>query len=118
MPTSNIGFPGIGIPAGTAEIVINNQTANYVIDDDDLLGGVYIRMNVATSNTVTINSGMTNLQPLHITQTGLGQTEVVAGAGVTIQSTDGWRKCRTRYSNLTLIPIGSNIYDLIGDLAE
>jgi len=118
MPVSQIGFPGYGIPSGTAAIVVNNQGADYELVDDDLVGGVYVRMNVALSNTVTVPADLTMTQPVHITQTGLGTTEIVAAPGVTIQSTDGWRKTRTRYSNLTLVPIAPNTYDLIGDLAE
>ncbi len=119
MPSSQVGFVGIGIPAGTAEIIINNQTgANYNLVDGDLIGGIYVRMNNAGSNTVTVPSGLTEAQPVHITQIGTGTTEVVAGVGVTIQSTDNWRKCRTRYSNLTLVPVAPNVYDLIGDLAQ
>lgn len=118
MPTSQIGFPGLGIPAGTAAIIIADKAADYTLTDDDLIGGVYIRMNVAGTNKVTVPAGLVNLQPVHITQTGLGMTYVEAGVGVTIHSTDGWRNCRTRYSNITLIPLGADVYDLIGDLAE
>lgn len=118
MPTSQIGFPGYGIPSGSAATIVKNEAGDYVALDEDFQGGVYLRMNVAIANTVTVNSGMTLLLPMHITQVGLGTTSVVAGAGVTIHSTDSWLNCRTRYSNLTLIPLGSDVYDLIGDLAE
>lgn len=118
MPTSQVGFVGIGIPSGTAAIVIKDEEDDYTILEEDLVGGVYIRVNKATTVFVTVPVGLENAQPVHITQTGLGTVEVVADPGVTIHSTDGWKKCRTRYSNLTLIPTSANVYDLVGDLAE
>lgn len=118
MPSSQVGFFGIGIPEGTSQVIINNQTDDYVLTEADMAGGVYVRMNKATANTVTIPPDLDNNQPVHITQIGLGTTSIVAGVGVTIQSTDNWLKARTRFSNLTLVPIGINSYDLIGDLAE
>jgi hypothetical protein len=118
MPTSIIGFPDLGIPSGSAKVLVAEKVANYELVDDDLLGGVYIRMNLAGPNTVTVPAGLVSTEPVHITQTGVGTTSVVAGIGVTIHSTDGWLDARTRYSSLTLIPVGVNVYDLIGDLAE
>lgn len=118
MPSSQIGFPNLGIPKGSSRVSVADKTANYTLVNDDLLGGVYVRMNLAGVNTVTVPAGLTETEPVHITQTGVGTTSIVAGVGVTIQSTDNWRKCRTRYSNLTLIKVGTNVYDLIGDLAE
>lgn len=118
MATSSIGFPGIGIPAGTAAIIINNQGDDYTLLDSDLIGGVYIRANKPSAIAVTVPAGLENLQPVHFTQVGLGSLTIVAGVGVTIHSTDNWKLARTRYSNLTLVPLGSDAYDLIGDLAE
>lgn len=118
MSNCQMGFPGIGIPSGTAAIIINNYTDDHILDDSELAGGIYIRMNKATANAVTVPPGLTGTEPVHITQTGVGTTSVVAGVGVTIHSADDWIKCRTRYSNLTLIPISADTYDLIGDLAE
>lgn len=118
MPSSQVGFVGIGIPSGTASIIIKNETDDYELLEEDLAGGVYIRMNKASTVSVTVPADLVNAQPVHITQTGLGTVEVLAGAGVTIHSTDGWNQTRTRYSNLTLIPTSTNVYDLIGDLAE
>lgn len=118
MPSSQIGFFGYGIPEGTAAIVINPQPDDYTLTEDDLIGGVYIRMNKVTANVLTVPVDLVNAQPVHITQVGLGTTSIAAAVGVTIQSTDDWRKCRTRYSSLTLVPVTPNVYDLIGDLAE
>lgn len=118
MPSSQVGFVGIGIPSGTAAILIKDVTDDYELIDDDLVGGVVIRVNKASIVYVNVEAGRTEVQPVHLTQTGLGTLEVVAGVGVTIHSTDGWTKARTRYSSLTLVPLGSDVYDLIGDLAE
>lgn len=118
MPYSAIGFPGIGIPSGIAAVSLKDETDDYTLLDDDLLGSVYVRMNKASIVYVTVPSGLINLQPVNLIQAGLGTMEVVADVGVTIHSTDGWTKARTRYSSLTLVPLGSDTYDLIGDLAE
>lgn len=118
MPSSQVGFVGIGIPSGTASIIIKDKVNDYELLEEDLVGGVYIRVNKATNVFVNVPADLENAQPVHITQTGLGTVEVTADVGVSIHSTDGWRKCRTRYSNLTLIPTSTNVYDLVGDLAE
>lgn len=117
MPSSQIGFPGLGIPTGAALITVREETADYELVDDDLAGSLYLELNSASAITVTVPEGLLNGQPVNLTQTGAGQLEVVAD-GVTIQSTDNWTKARTRYSSLTLIPTGPDIYTLIGDLAE
>ncbi len=118
MPSCQIGFPELGIPTGLAAVIIKNFTDDYDLTDEDMAGSVYIRMNKATAIAVNIPAGLAGSEPVHFTQTGVGTMSVVAGVGVTIQSTDGWINARTRYSNLTLIPLGSDSYDLIGDLAE
>jgi hypothetical protein len=90
------------------------KTVNYVAVTGDFSGNKLIEMNVASANTFTINSGLTGIEPLAIAQMGAGQTTIVAGSGVTILSSQGF-KLRTVDSCATLIPCGTNRYRLSGD---
>ena len=110
--TSLIGAAGTSFPAFSRSV----KTANYVAVTGDFSGNKEIEMDVATANTFTVNSGLTGIEPLAISQGGAGQTTIVAGGGVTILSAGGALKLRVQQSVATLIPIGSNVYRLAGDI--
>jgi hypothetical protein len=99
------------------KLVLDAKTADHVITDTDLSGAVFLDMDVASANTVTVNQGLTGKEPVTISQKGVGQTSIVAGTGVTIQSPDGMLKLRGQYSSVTLVPLGADTYRLMGDLA-
>lgn len=99
-------------PPFSSDVIV----ANYVVSEFDLSGNRLIGMNVGTANTVTIDSGMSNGEPLAIYQSGGGQTSIVAGAGVTLISADGALKLRTRYSTCTVMKIAADVYLVVGDL--
>jgi hypothetical protein len=94
------------------------KTASYTAALSD--AGKTVTMNVATGNTVTIppNSsvGFINGSRFDIIQLGAGQTEVVAGVGVTIYSKNSNKKIAARYSGCTIFKIDTNEWVLIGDL--
>ena len=100
-------------PPFSSDVIV----ANYVVSEFDLSGNRLIGMNVGTANTVTIDSGMSNGEPLAIYQSGGGQTSIVAGAGVTLISADGALKLRTQYSTCTVMKIAADAYLVVGDLA-
>ena len=110
--TSLIGAAGTSFPAFSRSV----KTANYVAVTGDFSGNKEIEMGMATANTFTVNSGLTGIEPLAISQGGAGQTTIVAGVGVTIYSAGGALKLRVQQSVATLIPIGSNVYRLAGDI--
>lgn len=96
--------------------IVNDTALDRVISNSDLDGSKIIERDNASANTVTINSGLTSTQPVTIINQGVGQTSFVAGGGVTINSKGGALKLSAQYSSATLIPRGSDNYNLIGDL--
>lgn len=100
----------------TRPVAVRLETASYTLVAGDFIGGAVIRMNVAGANTVTVNAGLAATQPVEIVQSGAGQTEIVAGGGVTILSESGWRKLRAQHTRARLLPLGSDTYLLTGDL--
>lgn len=119
MQHSAVGFPSIGIPKGSTPVLIRTHSGpgDYTLIDDDFFGSRYIRMNSASAQNVIIPTGLTLLQPVTIIQSGAGICYIDPDVGVSVQSVDGWLTFRTRYSSVTLIPVGTDSYDLIGDLA-
>jgi hypothetical protein len=94
-------------------------TASYTLQTSD--AGSYIRRSftgpnqvvVPNNSTVQLNIGV----QIHITQIGSGQTEIVPGPSVII-NTPTSRFTRTRFSNVTLTKVAANIWDLSGDLDD
>ena len=91
------------------------KTASYVAVASDFTGLLTIKMNMAAMNSLTIPPGLTVTEPLMVVQTGLGQTTIAAGAGVTIHTSET-AKLRAQYSAVSLIPDGADTYILVGDL--
>lgn len=102
-----------------------NLTANTQTDDYTLVlsdgSNTYVRMNKGTAVNLTVppNSSVafaTGCQ-IPIRAVGAGQVTVVAGVGVTINSPETL-KLRKQGSTATLIKVGTNEWDLTGDLEE
>ena len=120
-PTSLKLLVGDGTTAreyASSTVITNTQTASYtaVIADKDKL----VEMNNASANNFTVppNSSVAFEvgAQIRILQIGAGQTTVVAGDGVTINSTPGL-KLRAQWSSATLIKRATDTWVLIGDLA-
>lgn len=87
-----------------------------------------VRMNSASANTLTVppNSSVAFEEgtQIVISQAGAGQTQVVAGSGVTVNSSGGKMKLTGQYSGATLIKVtpppgdaaNNNYWTLFGDL--
>jgi hypothetical protein len=96
----------------------NAQTASYtlVLSDD----GKSIEMSVGSANTLTIPPSSSANFPMGtsiiVLQTGVGQTTLTAGAGVTLNGTPGL-KLRTQWSSATIIKRGGDSWIAIGDLS-
>ena len=96
----------------------NETTTSYTLTENDLAGGVYKEMDNASNITVTVNSGMSNAQPVTFEQAGAGAVIFSAGAGVTINSFDGTHdRTAGQYATVTLIPKGGDVYILSGNTA-
>lgn len=102
---------------GSSTLEINDQTASYTLVIGD--AGKYVRMNVATPNDLTVppNSSVAFDigTSIPIRQVGAGQTTVVAGLGVTVNTAETL-KLRKQGSGASLIKVATNTWDLVGDL--
>ena len=103
----------------TAMIAINAQTASYtaVLTDD----GKIITMSVATANNFTVppNSSVAfgiGTQ-INIAQLGAGQTTIVAGAGVTLNSAGTKLKLGAQYAVATCVKTDTNTWFVVGNLS-
>lgn len=99
-------------------IGLSSKTNNHTLSVED--SGRTLVMNMSIANTVTVptfaNAPFSIGETINIIQQGVGQTEVVAEAGVIISSKDGHRKLSSRYSAAAIVNVAQNNWILIGDL--
>lgn len=121
LTTPNIGVATATSVSATGNIVYhvgtNAQVASYtlVLTDD----GKIIEVSNASANNLTIPRDASVAFPvgtqIMIIQTGAGQTTLVAGAGVTVNSTPGL-KLRAQWSSATLLKRATDTWYATGDL--
>jgi len=103
----------------TAMIAINAQTASYtaVLTDD----GKLITMSNASANNFTVppNSSVAYGigTQLNIAQLGAGQTTIVAGSGVTLNSAGTKLKLSAQYAVATCVKTDTNTWFVCGSLS-
>lgn len=99
-------------------LTVNTRTANYTLVLGD--AGAYVRMNLASANTLTVPTNSSVAFPIgtviHIRQTGAGQTTVTPFNGTVTINTPETAKLRKQGSSASLIKVGTNEWDLTGDL--
>jgi hypothetical protein len=110
------------IRATVPDFVLNGysglqKTADYTLLNADLNGGVYQEVNSATAVVLTVPAGLTSGKPVTFERVGAGSVTFAAGAGVTINSVSSFLAIGNQFSAATLIPKGSDVYTLVGDLA-
>ena len=103
----------------TAMIAINAQIATYtaVLTDD----GKIVTMSNASANNFTVppNSSVAfgiGTQ-LNIAQLGAGQTTIVAGSGVTLNSAGAKLKLSAQYAVATCVKTDTNTWFVVGNLS-
>ena len=103
----------------TAMIAINAQIVSYtaVLTDD----GKLITMSNASANNFTVppNSSVAfgiGTQ-LNIAQLGAGQTTIVAGSGVTLNSAGAKLKLNAQYAVATCVKTDTNTWFVVGNLS-
>ena len=101
------------------ELNTNEQTGTtytLALTDD----GKLVEMNNASANTLTVPPNSSVAFPVGsqilVLQTGAGQTTLVAGAGVTVNSKDGNLKLSARWCAATLVKRATDTWVAIGDL--
>ena len=99
-------------------LATNAQAASYTLvltDQSDL-----VEISNASANTLTVPPESSVAFPVGTTitilQTGVGQTTLTQGAGVTINGTPGL-KLRAQWSSATLIKRATDTWVAIGDLS-
>lgn len=105
----------------SAQPKINTKTANYSLLLADNLN--IVEMDVASANTVTIPPNSAVSFPVGayiaaIVQKGAGQTQIVAGSGVTLRSRSGATKLTAQWSAATLYQRAINEWVLAGDISS
>lgn len=100
-------------------VVTNAQTASYTLALSDM--GKMVEVSVASANTVTVPPNSTVAFPvgtvIDLLQTGAGQTTIVAGSGVTVNSAIGL-KFRAQWSPAMLIKRATDSWVALGDLSS
>lgn len=101
--------------ANVSTVSREETSTAWSIDDDDLNGNVVVFANNASNITITVPSGLTNLEPMTVIRRGAGTVTFVA-SGTTINSKGGNLVINGQHVGVTLIPEGSDAYTLVGDL--
>jgi hypothetical protein len=101
------------------EVQTAEQTASYTLVLAD--GGTVVEMNVASANDLTVPPNSSVAFPvgtqITVLQTGAGQTTLVAGSGVTVNSADGNLKITGQWSAATLLKRATDTWVAIGSLS-
>lgn len=101
-----------------ADILTNAQAASYtlVLADKNKI----VEMSVASANDLTIPPNSSVAFPIgsqiQVLQTGAGKTRILAGAGVTVNSTPGIYM-RAQWSGVTLLKRATDTWVATGDLS-
>jgi hypothetical protein len=106
--------------AKLADLTTNAQVGSYTLVLAD--AGKIVEMNVGSANNLTVPPNSSVAFPvgtqLLVLQTGAGQTTLVAGAGVTINSKDGDLKLSAQWSAASLVKRATNTWVAVGDLTS
>jgi hypothetical protein len=98
---------------------IKTYTASHNLDEDDL--GFRIEMDVGSANSLMIDPDTTTNFPIGSTfvidEIGAGQTQIVAGSGVTLLSSGGATFLQFQYAQAELYKRAANEWLLTGDIA-
>lgn len=89
---------------------------SWSVTDADLAGGKLIQADNAAAITVTVPDTLTGTEVLTVIQHGAGAVTFAPGGTTTISSKSGLLTTGGQYSIVSLIPLGSNAYYLVGDL--
>lgn len=102
---------------GSSALTVATKTADYTLVLAD--AAAYVRMDVATANTLTVPANSTVAFPVgtvvQLRQVGAGQTTIAAGAGVTINTSETL-KLRKAGASGALVKVATDEWDLTGDL--
>jgi hypothetical protein len=96
----------------------DKSTTFYTLADGDQ-NGVIVNASSTSTISVTVPQNVFSIgEQIIVRQGGAGQVTFVAGVGVTLHSRGGAMKIAGQYGYATLICVGLNTFDLIGDLTS
>ena len=111
-------FAGYVVESNAAGISYTaDTTTSYALTNDDLVGNVILTLDNAGAIALTIASGLTGSEPVTVIQKGAGAVTVTPGGGVTCNSALSALTTTSQYAIFTIIPAGSNVYYVAGNLA-
>lgn len=97
---------------------IHEYTATDTLELAD--AGKLVQMNVGSANNLTVPPNSSEAFAINtvilVTQTGAGQTTLVAGSGVTLRSYGAALKLSGQFAKAALIKVDTNIWDVGGEL--
>jgi hypothetical protein len=121
LTNKTISSPTITSPAisgGTVVYALNSKTASYTLLLTD--ANKVIPVSNASANTVTVPPNSSVAFPIgsmiSFIQTGSGQTDIAAGAGVTINSEGGKLKIKAQYAFAGVLKIDTDTWVAFGNL--
>jgi hypothetical protein len=104
---------------GSLLYTLNSQAASYTLVLSD--AGKVIPVSNASANTVTVPPNSSVAFPIGsvvtLIQTGVGQTTITAGAGVTIRSENSKLKLKAQYATAGLLKIDTDTWVAFGNLS-
>ncbi|UUV43800.1 hypothetical protein RCKICKAPOO_59 [Rhodobacter phage RcKickapoo] len=104
-------------PVTTPPVTLQSIAANTTLTAEAFDGRTTYMSTAATDITFTIPAGLGPVtHALTIIQAGTGAVIVSPASGATLHSADNKAKTRTQWSLAMIIPIGTDIYVLGGDL--
>ena len=108
------------LDAGLRAVPINEETTNYTLQTTDA-GGI-VEMNSGSANTLTVPPNASVDLPIgtriDVVQIGAGQTSLVAGAGVTIESRDNELSIADQFTAASLYKRASDTWVAVGNLTS
>jgi len=121
LTSPTINSPVIATPAitgGTVVYALNAQTASYTLVLTD--ASKVLPVSNASANNVTVPPNSSVAFPIGsvvtIVQTGAGQTTIVAGSGVTINSENSKLKLKAQYATAGLLKTATDTWVAFGNL--
>lgn len=111
------GFQLAAPASAPTAIPVDTKTGSYTLVLTD--AGKYIRMDVGSANDLTVPANASVAFAIgtiiHLRQAGAGQTTIVEDTGVTV-TTAATLKIRGQHSSASLVKVGTNTWELTGDL--
>jgi hypothetical protein len=106
----------LAVPNGQYKSTEANSNTSISVTSTDR--GKLIYTTSGSAITMTIQAGFATGDRVDVLQNGGGQITFAAGAGVTLASRASRLKTAGQFAGATIVHLGSDVYRLVGDLAN